>query len=354
MARILEIAKSVNYYEVIPVTSSAELPNAAAHNERHGSVPEIGSIELSPSLSNRRSSSAEFTTIEIDQPFNFSNHPTDMVETNQYNQRDFMKPDIWLSTPPRENLDLQPQLDYKPPSLQCQQLMEKLNSFASRLVELAISRAYSALLGTLSASSNEVHRTFGSTLRIRTREQILVDLRWLLGPGKKALPQASGYLWEFASQNDAPPRWSGSPLDGICLEVAPDESSETNHQPVVCQPKLLTTLGVVQELSRLRARAIDDDILEITLGDQRLFDSKFSLQKDDSDKSNINDLHLSPSNSYNFRDPSMGSLKLRLSIPLLIVNLSLVAMCAKVGPVYKSSELAKAVEASVITIIKNE
>jgi hypothetical protein len=339
----------------MPITSSAGAPDAAAHEERHDSVPEIASIELSPPLSNRRSSLVKFTTTEIDQLSDFPKQRTiNLVETNHYSQGGLMKNYLPLPTSPRENSDLQPQLEYKPPSLQCQQLMEKLNFFASRLTELTISRAYSILLGTSSVSSDEIHRTFGSALRIRTREQILVDLRWLLGPGKKALPQASGYLWEYASQSDALSHWAGySSFDGICLEVAPDGLSETNQQPSVCQPKLLTTLGIVQELLKLGARVIGDDILEITLGDQRLFDSNFSLQTRNSDEGGIHDLTLSSSNNYDFRDPSIESLKLRLSIPLLIVNLALVAMCAKVGPVYETHEMAKAVETSIIMIMNN-
>jgi hypothetical protein len=357
MKRILELAETADHYEVTPMTNHPGPLDAGISEEQHESVPEIISIEKSlPPANKRPLVSAEVTAIEAEQPFNISEEQkSGALEASRNREFRLISNDQRPQLSPRENMDLRPQLEFKSPSLQCEELMQKLNFFAFRLVEITLSRAYSVLLGAAPASSDEVHRTFGSTLRTRTREQILVDLRWLLGPGKKALPQASGYLWEYTSQNDAPPRWSGYPAyEYVSYEVDSDETSEKANYQSPVYPRLLTTLGVVQELLNLKARVIDSDTLEITLGHQGSINPRSDMESMNSYRESINERAFSPAVSNNFCDTSAESLDLRLSVPLLTVNLALVATCAKVGPVYPSNEVAKAVEAAIVMIGKDK
>ncbi|RFU77478.1 hypothetical protein TARUN_4781 [Trichoderma arundinaceum] len=351
---MLEIAKTVSNSPVTPITSLDGPPDVTAQRDGCHSVPESTFMEPSSSLpSNRRSCSADLDAIGADHSHNFSRQRTaNSIRSSHQSQERAVENDVSLPKRPREHGDLQSRLEYKPPSPQCEQLMKELNYFAFRLIEITLSRAYSMLFAML--SSDDVCRAFGSALRMRSREQILVDLRWLLGPGKKALPQASGYLWEGVSR-EAPSRWMGcSPLDDVCLELDSDEASEIYCQPAVCQSKHLTALGVVQELLNLKARVIDEDTLEITLGDQQSSNPGNSSRTKSSAGEGISDPTFSSPNNDNTHDSSTEPLKLGLSIPLLTVNLAVIAVCAKAGPIYSSSEMAKAVEASIVMINRNE
>ncbi|OPB45379.1 hypothetical protein A0O28_0075890 [Trichoderma guizhouense] len=344
MARILEIAKTLDHHQEI----STKPPDVADGKKWRISVPGVASIEPSSSRSNNRQSGpVKFTSIEADPPSNPSmQQAISLAESSGAANKWAVMNDSWLPTQLRESLEFQSQPKYQPASVQCQQLMRNLNSFAYKLVEATLSRAYFVLFDSGSASSEEVYRTFGSTLRTRTREQILLDLRWFLGPGKKALPHASGYLWKHASQNDAHLRWASySPLDDVCFEV--DYDAGIDHRSSVCQPKLLTVLGVLQELAHLGARVVDNDTLEIILNEQRSLDpmktrSAYTLE------SGVEDQTVSMSNDECFSDASKELLRLKLSIPQLTVNLALAGTCAKTGPVYSSNEVAKAVEAAII------
>ncbi|KAL6697377.1 hypothetical protein J3F84DRAFT_368773 [Trichoderma pleuroticola] len=352
MARILEIAKTVDHHKQVSTKPS----DVADGKERRTSSPEVVSIEPSSSLSNNgKSGPVKSTTIEADSPSNPSmQQAISLAETSGVVNKWAMVNDSWLPTQLREGLESQSLPNYQAASVQCQQLMRHLNSFASRLVEATLSRAYFVLFHSGPASAEEVHRTFGSTLRTRTREQILLDLRWFLGPGKKALPHASGYLWKHASQNDAPPRWASySPLDDVCFEV--DYDADIDHQPSVCQPKLLTVLGVLQELAHLGARVIDSDTLEIILDEQRSFDP-MKTQNTCSIESGVQDQTVSMPNNECSGDSDAPKelLKLKLSVPQLTVNLALAGTCAKTGPVYSSNEVAKAVEAAIIMVTSGQ
>lgn len=344
--RILEIAKRVDSFQQVSMNYSAKPPNEAEETELRTPTSEIASTELLSSLSSNRQSDPEsFTKIEVDPLPNASILQTvGLVETGGMNH--WSMSDWRLPTPIRGTLEFQSQPQYQPPSLQCEQLMRKLNCFASKVVQATLSQAYSVLFASEWVLSEDVYRIFGSTLRIRSREKILCDLGWLLGPGKTSLPHASGYLWKHASKNDMPRPWAGSSLlDEVCLEVESD--ADLTHQPSVCQPRLLTVLGVVQELARLEARIVDNDTMEITLSEQRPLPS---VQSSISLDGAVDDPYMPISDSDHSTDVSKEVLKLRLSIPRLTRNLALAGTCAKTGPVYARNDIAKAVEAAIIIV----
>ncbi|KAM0517083.1 hypothetical protein ACHAPE_005195 [Trichoderma viride] len=345
-ARILEMAKRVDGFQQVSRNYSDQPPNEAEETELRTPTSEIASPELLSSLSsNRQSDPEDCTTIEVDPLPNAPILQTvGLVEAGGINQRSMS--DWWLPTSIRGTLEFQSQPQYQPPSLQCEQLMRKLDCFASKVVQATLSQAYSVLFASEWVLSEDVYRIFGSTLRIRSREKILWDLRWLLGPGKTSLPHASGYLWKHASKNGMPrQQWAGSSLlDEICLEVESD--AELTYQPSVCQPRLLTVLGVVQELARLEARVVDNDTMEITLSEQRPLQSVQSRIPLDGA---VDDPFI-PISDSNHRDFSGEVLKLRLSVPRLTRNLALAGTCSKIGPVYARNDIAKAVEAAIIIV----
>ncbi|KAL6901255.1 hypothetical protein GGI43DRAFT_433944 [Trichoderma evansii] len=346
-ARILEIAKRVDHFGEISINGFAKphIEAEAKEKELRTIISESTSAELSSSFSdNREPNPARLTIIEANTLSNSSMQQTiGLDETSRINQWT-TKYGLSLPASVRGSLGFQYQPNHQPPSPQCEQLMQKLNCFACKLVQATLSHAYSVLFASESVFSEAVHRTFGSTLRIRSREKILYDLRWLLGPGQPCLPHASGYLWKQASQNDAPCAGQ-SLLHDVCLEV--DSDAEINYQAAIYQPKLLTVLGVVQELANLRARVIDNDTFEITLDEQRSFhpvESKIPAE------SGVEDPAVSsPCHGY-FSDSSTRLLKLRLSVPRLTVHLALAGTCAKIGPVYSRNDIAKAVEAAIIIV----
>jgi hypothetical protein len=345
-ARILEMAKRVDGFQQVSMNYSATPPNEAEKTELRTPTSEIASPELLSSLSSNRQSDPEsFTELEVDPLPNESILQTvGLVETGGSNQ--WSMSDWWLPISIRGTLEFQSQPQYQPPSLQCEQLMRKLDCFASKVVQATLYQAYSVLFASEWVLSEDVYRIFGSTLRIRSREKILWDLRWLLGPGKTSLPHASGYLWKHASKNDMPRQWAGSSLlDEICLEVESD--AELTYQPSVCQPRVLTVLGVVQELARLEARIVDNDTMEITLSEQRPLQSVQSRIPLDGA---VDDPFIPISDGDHSRDFSGEVLKLRLSVPRLTRSLALAGTCSKIGPVYARNDIAKAIEAAIIIV----
>ncbi|CCT74735.1 uncharacterized protein FFUJ_10801 [Fusarium fujikuroi IMI 58289] len=128
-----------------------------------------------------------------------------------------------------------------------------LNSFICRLTYscfkvgcLVLSRSIDAPLPL-----SEESRMFGSTLRYRERDEMILRMRWLLGPGKHELQTLAELPWGG--------RWwdrefSGSDLANYATNAAMVDSSA---------PQFLSVLGVEKQLIALGARFVDNETIEL-------------------------------------------------------------------------------------------
>ncbi|KAF4440275.1 hypothetical protein FACUT_3496 [Fusarium acutatum] len=128
-----------------------------------------------------------------------------------------------------------------------------LNSFICRLTYscfkvgcLVLSRSIDAPLPL-----SEESRMFGSTLRYRERDEMILRMRWLLGPGKHELQTLAelpcgGRWWDQ--------EFSGSDLANYATNAAMVDSSA---------PHFLSVLGVEKQLMALGARFVDKETIEL-------------------------------------------------------------------------------------------
>ncbi|KAH7126154.1 hypothetical protein EDB81DRAFT_911070 [Dactylonectria macrodidyma] len=215
------------------------------------------------------------------------------------------------------------------------------NFFSLRLVEVTLSQACLYLNGDLHIPEADLERAFGFSLRFRSREQLLADLRWRLGPGKNELHQATGINWDTT--------YDRRPMSNLGLfwpasEYGNNEVSGTSTAPEHSsdkdlQPEFLTALGVQEQLESLDAKVLSPDTMELSIRRQRLSETNTTNS----------DFTLGATQPALTAD-TMGStaLRVQLSVSLLAINLSYVAMCLDKGPVYPRREVARAVGASVI------
>jgi hypothetical protein len=279
----------------------------------------------------------------------------------------------------------------RPPSYDIQTRLRSLGGFSQRLVEHTVTHGYAALLNGPSdpAAAAEVDRAFGYTLaRFRTRDQLLENLQWLLGPGREYIYRAAGFPWGSRGGTRAEyPKFSRSwPRSA---ELLPQGEIFAGRK--VEDIDFLTVIGVQQELENLGAKLVDNNVIEITLRQPRS-----SLSSDSDNVSGLGiEQHLlapplrtatprapkptsdpsslpppppppppsssteapdassttDPNDFFGFlvTNPRERSLTLRLDLTLLITNLSRISMCFVRGPGYPRHELGKAMQASVVT-----
>ncbi|KAK7416699.1 hypothetical protein QQX98_005025 [Neonectria punicea] len=215
-------------------------------------------------------------------------------------------------------------------SSQTQQILSALDSFSLRLLETTLSQAYHFLNGTLPVPPDDLNRPFGSTLRFRTRTQLLTRIRWLLGPGRSHMRQAAGISWS-TGQGSASLCFENSA--SVSVSSDPDGASllSTDHR---APPGFLTALGVQEQLRDLGGRMLNLDTMEIVLGS--------------SPSSTINIINFGGLQSTN-PETSMP-LAMQLSVSLLTTNLAHTAVCLVSGPVYPLSRVVGAMEASLTLV----
>lgn len=240
----------------------------------------------------------------------------------------------------RKGIHLPASMDTPDWSTQQPQTVLASDSFACRLVYSSLAMGYLVLSHAREAppvTSEDLDRIFGLTLRSRSREDVLVKMRWLLGPGRAELYRAADmpcgrFGDEEFSHRDLNPEVDdlrGCPLD--------DPS----------QSRFLSVVGVEKQLLALGARIVDAETLELNIT------SPLTLSLDSP--------HPRPAqpDSWSFVDffarssvPSQAnSLTLRLSVSLLVSNLSHQAVCLIRGPGFPRDQLGKAIEASIIAVI---
>ncbi|KAH6962492.1 hypothetical protein BKA56DRAFT_597811 [Ilyonectria sp. MPI-CAGE-AT-0026] len=215
------------------------------------------------------------------------------------------------------------------------------SSFPVQLVKATLSHASLALNGDIYIRAEDMERAFGSMLRIRTRQQLATNMRWMLGPGRDAMYQATGINWNPGSARGAECYSHSvlpSPEHGHYSTSDADSSSDNfNDRPE--QTEFLTALGVQEQLQSLGAKVLSPDTMELSISGPGSAES-------DIRRPSSNFLAFPAANTLGLAAPAR--LVLRLNTLLLATNLSNGAKCLGKGPVYPRHGIAKAIEASVI------
>ncbi|KAH8672310.1 hypothetical protein BGZ61DRAFT_508905 [Ilyonectria robusta] len=214
------------------------------------------------------------------------------------------------------------------------------SSFAVQLVKATLSHASLALNGDIYIRAEDMERAFGSMLRIRTRQQLATSMRWMLGPGRDAMYQATGINWNPGSTRGAEGySYSVLPHKHGHYSTSDADSSSDNFNDRPEQPEFLTALGVQEQLQSLGAKVLSPDTMELSI-------SGSGSTGSDTRRPSSNFLAFPTANALGLAAPAR--LVLRLNTFLLATNLSHGAKCLGKGPVYPRHGIAKAIEASVI------
>ncbi|KAH8893910.1 hypothetical protein GQ53DRAFT_745334 [Thozetella sp. PMI_491] len=215
------------------------------------------------------------------------------------------------------------------------------DSFPVRLVETTLSQACLLLSGDVSAPEEEMERAFGSTLRLRTRPQLIAYWQWMLGPGRNDMYQAMGINWTPSSARSVKSYFDSflPPLDHAGHESS-DKNSPSNHlSDQTGQPEFLTALGVQEQLQSLGVKLLSPNTMELSIRGPGSLES-------DTESSSSSSGAFPMAQSLNSMPPA--TLTVRFDTFLLASNLGYMARCLEKGPVYPRHGIAGAVERSVI------
>jgi hypothetical protein len=210
-----------------------------------------------------------------------------------------------------------------------------LNSFICRLTYscfkvgcLVLSRSIDAPLPL-----SEESRMFGSTLRYRERDEMILRMRWLLGPGKHELQTLAELPWGGRWWDQ---EFSGSDLANYATTAAMVDSSA---------PQFLSVLGVEKQLMALGACFVDKETIELDSSALAILSGN-RLEPSCAQPDSWSFVNLFPSKDSR---PQIHTPRVRVSLNLLITNLTKIAVCLMKGPGFPRQALRGAIEQSVIT-----
>lgn len=205
------------------------------------------------------------------------------------------------------------------------------DSFSLRLVERTMETSYDVLFRDDSLVDEHTMSIFKYTLQSKTRQGILAYVRWMLGPGHhrvyKAADIPASRVAELLGRGQSHlVEWDGEGI--LRVEDGPDVPVQGPAAPAV-----LSAVEVQRKLEELGACQLDGDLLELTLTGSESLPNRLASDADA------------------YRSQQMAeAMTIRLSVPLLIYNLSMTAVCLDVGLGFRSESLYEAVEASIIPI----
>ncbi|KAI1023949.1 hypothetical protein LB504_005282 [Fusarium proliferatum] len=186
-----------------------------------------------------------------------------------------------------------------------------LNSFICRLTYscfkvgcLVLSRSIDAPLPL-----SEESRMFGSTLRYRERDEMILRMRWLLGPGKHELQTLAELPWGGRWWDQ---EFSGSDLANYATNAAMVDSSA---------PQFLSVLGVEKQLMALGARFVDNETIELDASALAILSGN-RLEPSCAQPESWSFVNLFPSKDSR---PQIDAPRVRVSLNLLIMNLTKIA-----------------------------
>jgi len=261
-------------------------------------------------------------------------------------------------------------------------------SFAMKIIQSTLELAYLALLGEEKDIAELQMQMFRFSLRYHSREELLFNLRWFLGPGRSNFP-VLGYASFGFDNKDITPLNSESINFGIgspnILNPFVDVSAieEVNNEPV--KSDLLNAVGVESYLRRMGAIYIDDNVVQMEIeagGDLSAGGVLLSTTRGRSPGPGLEKLNGSPQetgssftsstfgtpgdtslpslDSFGVPDPhglpeqhsSPSSFRqmVTLNLPLLLQNLAAISMCLGKGPGYLQKDVEQAIISSVLQV----
>ncbi|KAF1980562.1 hypothetical protein K402DRAFT_426124 [Aulographum hederae CBS 113979] len=268
----------------------------------------------------------------------------------------------WVDRPPT------PYTDYRGPSFTSHSNLQ----LGVKLLRHTISFAYDALRGALSPEIAE--RIFRLAMLNLSKQELLYNLRWFLGPGHSEIYRL-GHL--SAALN---PTRSIPGLDHSELGLEIHTSRISGEDPYV------DAFGVEEYLLRKGARLVDLDTLEMSLDDasgpsiQDDFGQGATQAEDDSHSYDPTQNPASQPSSDSFVSPNFGLLSVfgsnamledsqttqsapitkaprrratqpsarRFNLSLLLQNVAYTSVCLETGPGFHRASLDSAIELSVV------
>ncbi|KAM0553208.1 hypothetical protein ACHAPJ_007495 [Fusarium lateritium] len=173
---------------------------------------------------------------------------------------------------------------------------------------------------------SEESRMFGSTLRFRERNEMMLKMQWLLGPGKR----------EFVHAAELP--WGGRFWD---QEFSGDDLSSASHVVSNSPQQFMSVVGIEKQLVALGARMLDRDTLELDIGSPVNQPVPEQLQPESWSFVNFFPPEL--------LQPNSNPTRIRVSMSLLVANLTRICVCLMKGPGFPRRELRRVIVESAVT-----
>ncbi|KAH6959612.1 hypothetical protein BKA56DRAFT_624164 [Ilyonectria sp. MPI-CAGE-AT-0026] len=216
------------------------------------------------------------------------------------------------------------------------------DSFAYRLAKASLSIAYLILTKAQHPPipQSEEQRVFGTNLHYTDKGDMLIRLRWLLGPGSGDMYRVIDLPYgqhgsQVFTRNDLNTTFEDLGWTGIY-----------KPRPNNRDPGYLSILGVEKQLLALGGRIIDTETLELNIANPA------------SPNNPPSEVLSAQPDSWSFVDffspnqlrPRPNVLTMQLSIGLLVSNLARGAVWLMRGPGYPRDELGGAIQGSVIKV----
>ncbi|EQB43751.1 hypothetical protein CGLO_17569 [Colletotrichum gloeosporioides Cg-14] len=216
--------------------------------------------------------------------------------------------------------------------------------FSLQVALTALRAGYDALLETKDISQAAIQQTFGHVLQFRTREEILFNLRWYLGPGIGEIDRVA--LVSF--NNRSATQFEKHILRNyIADEQNEGESGGTGNPNDDEEQPVCNANDVAKWIRQRTVMEVDDDTLELNLN-PRSTRSKAIQEAASYMSHGLLRLPDSSSDESGDEDAWMKE-SILISKSLFLRAISNVAFCLYLGPAFGKLKLEDVVKVSIVT-----
>lgn len=216
--------------------------------------------------------------------------------------------------------------------------------FSLQIALTALRAGYEALIETKDTSQAAIQQTFGHVLQFRTREEILFNLRWYLGPGMGEIHQVALVSFNNRSASQFEKHLlrnyiTDEPNQG---ELGGAENPNDDEEQPVCNAN-----DVAKWIRQRTVREVDDDTLELDLNPSS---AKSKAVKEAATYMSHGLLRLPDSSSDESGDEDAWMKRsVFISKSLFLRAISNVAFCLYLGPAFGKLKLEDVVKVSIVT-----